>query len=438
MNISGWGKFPKHNSKLSKPYNLDELFLLVKNDQSIARGNGRAYGDSAINKKNTIISKNFNKMISFNDGCLVAESGVLLKDIIDTFLPRGWFPSVSPGTKYVTVGGMVAANVHGKNHHNEGSFYNFINWIELIDKNNDILRISKDSNKELFDWTVGGMGLTGFIYRVSFNLKKVGSSWIKQRSIITKNLEETLDVFDKVHDSTYSVAWIDCLSGGKNLGRSIVIIGEHAEKKDLTNLANKKLFNLNKKNIFSIYFNFPKFILNPVTVKLFNIIIYFKAKYSRKELIVDWDKFFYPLDKILGWNKIYGKRGFIQFQCVIPLENAKEGLTEILKKTYSKNIGSFLTVLKKFGEGQSGFSFPMPGYTLAMDFPVSRKVLLLLEELDEIVIKHKGRFYLAKDSRMTSHVLKKTDERYKQFKEFRKKNMFEKNYNSEQSLRLDI
>ena len=438
MNISGWGKFPKHNSKLSNPYSLDELFLLINNDQSIARGNGRAYGDSAINKKNTIISKNFNKMISFNNGCLVAESGVLLKDIIDTFLPRGWFPSVSPGTKYVTVGGMVAANVHGKNHHNEGSFYNFINWIELIDKNNDVLRISKDSNKELFDWTVGGMGLTGFIYRVSFNLKKVESSWIKQRSIITKNLEETLDVFDKVHESTYSVAWIDCLSVGKKLGRSIVITGEHAEKKDLTNLENKNLFNLNKKNIYIIYFNFPKFILNPITVKLFNIFIYLKAKYSRKELIVDWDKFFYPLDKILGWNKIYGKRGFIQFQCVIPLDSAKEGLTEILNKTYSNNIGSFLTVLKKFGEGENGFSFPMPGYTLAMDFPVSRKVLLLLEELDEIVIKHKGRFYLAKDSRMTSHVLKKTDERYIQFKEFRKKNAFKKKYNSEQSLRLDI
>lgn len=240
--ISGWGRFPKISVIENSPSNLNQLMESLDDASSfIARGNGRSYGDSSINKNLTINMTKFNKFLSWNDsnGELVVESGVLISDIISCFLPRGWFPLVTAGTKFITVGGAIACNVHGKNHHKDGSFEKCVNWIELIVDSKKVVRCSRDENVDLFNWTIGGMGLTGVIIRCSINLKKVETGWISERRIVNHNFEETLQSFSDHNDSTYSVAWLDCLSKGKAFGRSILMIGEHAS---LHNIEKKVCF----------------------------------------------------------------------------------------------------------------------------------------------------------------------------------------------------
>ena len=232
-NLSGWGRFPKFYTKELIPKSESQLFEILTNNKSfIPRGNGRSYGDSAVNKNITINMTKMNKFLNWNQnsGELIAESGVLIADIIQTFLPKGWFPFVTPGTKFVTLGGAIACDVHGKNHHKEGSFGNYVNWIEIVIGNNKIIKCSPSKNSKLFHWTIGGMGLTGIIIRCSIKLKKVESGWISQKNIINKNLDETIKSFYEHEDSTYSVAWIDCFASGNSFGRSILMLGEHVKK----------------------------------------------------------------------------------------------------------------------------------------------------------------------------------------------------------------
>ena len=233
--ISGWGGYPRKIAKVFYPNEINEILSEIKNQETIARGNGRAYGDCAISEKNTINMKYFNNILSFNEnnGTLVVESGVLLNDIIKKFLPKGWFPFVTPGSKFVTVGGMIAADVHGKNHHKDGSFGSFIEWIDLIDNKGEIKRCSKGENTELFEWTIGGMGLTGIIIKASIKLRTVETCWIKQKIITASNIDQTLNIFKETMDSTYSVAWLNCSIKNKNIGQSLIMLGEHASVSDL-------------------------------------------------------------------------------------------------------------------------------------------------------------------------------------------------------------
>lgn len=438
MKISGWGLFPSIDAKVFQPSSTDELIKLIKSGNLIARGNGRSYGDSSINKNNTIDMKKFNKIISFDDnsGQLVTQAGVLLSDVIDEFLQRGWFPKVTPGSKFVTIGGMVAADVHGKNHHKDGSFGNWVDWIDIINSDGEIERCSKNQNKELFNWTLGGMGLTGVILNVAFKLKRISSAWIKKTVLSSKNLQETVNIFEKKNNSTYSVAWIDCLSSGANLGRSLLILGEHAECSELPAEYKKNPFKLKRKKKIKIPFYLPNLVLNKFTIRIFNSFYYWLGKYINNKSYVDWDSYFYPLDKIIGWNKIYGKRGLIQFQCVIPTKNSFNCLTEMCKLISKSDCQPFLSVLKKFGKQDGYISFPQEGYTLALDFAVSKKNLDMMNRLDKIVLKYNGRFYLAKDSRMTAETLKSSDDRIQNFINFRKlrNNFFI--FKSEQSKRL--
>ena len=422
------------------PSDLTTLSLKIQAGQAIARGNGRAYGDSAISSNNTIHMQHFNRMLSFNSetGQLTAEAGVLLEDVIKVFLPKGWFPYVTPGTKFVTLGGMAAADVHGKNHHKDGSFSNFVDWIELIDKNGKVIHCSLKENSELFQWTLGGMGLTGIIIRMAIRLRQVETVWINQKTISTKNLDETFDLFEQHDDPTYSVAWIDCQSKGKKLGRSLLMLGEHAKLSDLSALLKKNPLQIDKKRNKTVPFNMPSWLLNHFSINAFNSLYYWNGKRKTSEELVDWDSYFYPLDTILGWNKIYGRKGFIQFQCVIPPEKSRSGLHKLLTAIAESGQGSFLAVLKKLGQQDSLFSFPCSGYTLALDFPVNAKTLQLLEILDKITITHDGRFYLAKDSRISEQTLKNSDKRATNFEKMRTENSLVTAFQSKQSERLNI
>lgn len=438
MRLSGWGRYPKINAIVNFPSTILDLKKMIKK-KSIARGNGRSYGDSSISKNSTICMKNFNKILKFDKktGLLVVESGVLLSDIIDHFLPMGWFPRVTPGSKYVTIGGMVACDVHGKNHHKDGSFGKYIKWLEIITTNGKIKKCSRKNNTKLFNWTIGGMGLTGVILSVAFYLRPIKTSWIKQKTIPTNNLDHTIEIFEKNLNSTYTVAWIDSLSQGSELGRSLIMLGEHARILDLDSKKRKNPLLMKKKKNFSIPFDFPSFVLNSFTIKIFNFFYYFFNSKILKSKLVYYDTFFYPLDYIINWNKIYGHKGFAQFQCVIPLKNASSGIRELLELISKLKSASFLAVLKRFGEQNSFLSFPMKGYTLALDFPITKKNLELMKQLDKITIKHKGRFYLAKDSRLNKNDLKKSDIRFIKFCKFRTANM-KKQFSSSQSKRLEL
>ena len=441
MKISGWGKYPLKDTEVLNPKNLEELKKIIKLGKIVARGNGRSYGDSSVGLLRTINMKNFNNIISFDqkNGVLTAEAGVLLKDIINKILPNGWFPFVTPGTKFVTLGGLIAADVHGKNHHKDGNFSNYVEWFDLINSKGEILRCSKDENTEIFEWTLGGMGLTGIIIKAAIRLRPIKTAWIKQKIITTKNLDETIDLFEKNESSTYSVAWIDCLEKKKNfIGRSVLILGEHAKIDDLDTKKKAKPFDTPNKINLTVPLNFPSWFLNAWFVKIFNSLYYWKNKQDNKIKLIDWNSYFYPLDKLLEWNKIYGKKGFAQFQCVIPINNSRKGINELLKAVRESEVGSFLSVLKKLGPEKGKFSFPLNGFTLALDFPINEKTLILMEKLDKITSKYNGRIYLAKDSRMSRETLEKTEKRLKDFYNFRKNNQNVKTFASSQSIRLGL
>ncbi|MCH9747167.1 MAG: FAD-binding oxidoreductase [Alphaproteobacteria bacterium] len=440
MNLSGWGRYPRIDAKLSAPRDLATLRANVHKGNAIARGNGRAYGDSAVSTQNTIHMKHFNRMLGFDTqlGQLVAESGVLLADIIDAFLPRGWFPYVTPGTKFVTLGGLIAADVHGKNHHKDGSFAKCVDWIELLTCEGDFKRCSATENTELFEWTVGGMGLTGVIIRAAIRLRPVSSTWIEQRTMVAENISHAIEIFEKFQDTTYSVAWIDCLQHGNAMGRSLVMLGEHAKAENLPSEYHSELLKIRPKRKLRIPLQFPNWVLNNFSVRVFNALYYSVGKRQSAQKLIDWDSYFYPLDTILDWNKIYGRRGFAQYQCVIPIQMADEGLRALLSTISGAGIGSFLAVLKRFGTQESKFSFPMEGYTLALDLPVNTKTLALMEQLDTITLQYGGRFYLAKDSRMSRFTFQSSEPRATAYSQYRSEQGLNELYCSTQSERLGI
>lgn len=440
MKISGWGQYPKYRAKCKAPRNISEIQNLMKLGPLIARGNGRAYGDSAINSQTTLQTKHLNRFISFNEktGQLVVEAGVLAADIIDSFLDRGWFLPVTPGTKFVSVGGMVAADVHGKNHHAVGSFSSFVDWVLVLTEDGQTVKCSKKENRELFLWTLGGMGLTGIILQVAFRLSKIESAWIRQTTRPAKNLAEAIEIFEDNQDVTYSVAWIDCLAKGDDLGRSLVMLGEHARLTDLDHAKKNAPFETKKKAAKTVPFTPPIPATNKWSVTAFNALYFRNGVRNQGTTLVDWDSFFYPLDSILKWNRIYGRKGFVQFQCVLPLENSRDGLHALVEEISNSGVGSFLAVLKRMGKQTSKISFPMEGYTLALDFPVSSKVLKLLDVLDQITLEHSGRFYLAKDARMSAATYADSDARVEKFKKLRKDMVMDKTFVSEQSNRLKL
>lgn len=407
--LANWGNYPVISCEERSFSREDELQeLLAGPHPSIARGNGRCYGDASLGAR-SISTLRFDKVLAFDDaqGIFECQSGVTLDQILDIIVPRGWFLPVTPGTKFITVGGAVASDVHGKNHHVEGSFSNHVTDMDVLTGTRGLITCSATQEPDLFWATCGGMGLTGIITRIKFRLKKISTAYIKQRQIKAANLTEIIRLFDTCKHYTYSMAWIDCLQKGASFGRSILIVGEHAQPSALNERQRKAPLQLPQKGKLTLPFNLPSFALNTFTVKAFNWLYY--AKNFKKEInnIVPYEPFFYPLDAILHWNRGYGRSGFVQYQFVLPLHQ-QEGLTAILERISSKGWGSFLAVLKVFGHQDSLISFPMEGYTLALDFPVRNGLFSFLDELDELVLQYGGRLYLSKDARMKQEVFWKS------------------------------
>lgn len=400
--VTNWGNFPVVKKKMVAEEDYQKIKdFLKKHNEVIARGNGRCYGDASLAE--TIFStQKLNKFISFDrvNGILECESGVLLSQILEVIVPQGFFLVVTPGTKFITLGGAIASNIHGKNHHAEGNFSESVLSFKIMIENGDILTCSRTENSDKFWATFGGMGLTGIILSAKIQLKNIESAYIRQESIKADHLDEIFQLFETSEDWTYTVAWIDCLQKGKNIGRSILLRGEFAQKEELPEKYKSFPLRLRSKLSPNIPFYFPNFVLNRFTVKCFNFLYFHKQKSKIKQQIIDYETFFYPLDAINNWNKIYGKGGFIQYQMVIPKAKGKEGMRKILETIGRSGQGSFLAVLKLFGKGnpEAYNSFPLEGYTLALDFKVNHQLVQLVSNLDKIVEEYGGRIYRTKDS----------------------------------------
>jgi decaprenylphospho-beta-D-ribofuranose 2-oxidase len=400
--VTNWGNFPIVEKEMKSEDSFRKIKEFVQNhNEVIARGNGRCYGDSSLGE-HIFSTKKLNKFISFDrlNGIIECESGVLLSDVLEIAVPQGYFLYVTPGTKFVSVGGAIASDVHGKNHHTEGCFSEYVIEFKLMIENGDIINCSREENSDKFWATIGGMGLTGIILTAKFKLKNIESAYIRQESIKAENLDEIFNLFEESESWTYTVAWIDCLQKGKNIGRSILMRGEHAFQHELPQKFKEKPLRLKKKFEPTVPFYFPGFVLNALTVKIFNYFYY--KKQSKKEVknFIDYETFFYPLDFVHDWNKIYGKSGFIQYQMMIPKESGKEGMKKILETIANSGNGSFLAVLKLYGkENPEAYnSFPFEGYSLALDFKVNSKLKKLIDQLDDIVEQYNGKIYLTKDS----------------------------------------
>ena len=432
MSLNSWGMYPQVENSVLKFSTKESLASIIKeNSNLIAYGNGRSYGDSALSK-NIINVKPYNYFMAFDEtkGLLHVQAGVLLSEILESFVPRGWFLKVTPGTKLITIGGAIASDVHGKNHHVEGCFSQCVKSFKIMLADSSVVECSKDENSELFLATCGGMGLTGVILEAKIYLKKINSKYIEQTTIKTKNLKETFDAFEEYSGTPYSVAWIDCLAKDDEIGRCLLMVGDFKDDGDLS---------YKRKGKISIPFNFPSFALNNYTVRAFNWLYYGKVRQRVSTQKVDIDTFFYPLDAIGNWNKIYGKGGFTQYQCILPKKMSYEGLKEILRTISDSGKGSFLAVLKLYGkENDNYLSFPIEGYSLALDFKIEDGLFELLEELDKIVLKYKGRIYLTKDVSVSRETFEQGYPHIEKFRAFRKENKMDEKFQSLQSKRVGV
>lgn len=440
VKIAGWGNYPVTESFVFEPRNPAELSEMRKKGQLIARGMGRSYGDQAVNEnRNVAICTHLNYFLSWEPvtGILECQAGVSLEEIIKTFLPRGWLPMICPGTKFVTVGGAIANDIHGKAHHIDGSFVNCVLSFKILLADGTLETASRTVNEDLFWANFGGLGLLGVIISATIRLRKVETAFFRQKSIAIRNLDhllESLDRYDQHYN--YSVAWVDALAKGKKLGSGVLTLGNTASFAELPEKIKKDHLKLHRNAKISVPFFLPSFFLNSFSVRILNRLIAF-VQNSPKEFS-HYEKFFFPLDAINNWNRGYGKRGFIQYQFVIPEHNGKQNLQEILEMISGSGCTPFLNVFKKMGEGQGILSFPFRGYTLAIDFPVSKALLDFTPKLDQKVFEAGGRLYLGKDSLLEEAIFKKMYPRFVEWLKIKTKYDPEGTFSSNISRRLGL
>jgi FAD/FMN-containing dehydrogenase len=444
--LTGWGGTAPHRSRVYRPAKRRELRDCLTQDLPggvIARGMGRSYGDSAtLDNGAVVLNERLNRMLAFDaaSGTLTCEAGVSFADVLETFVPRGYFLPVTPGTKFVTVGGAIAADIHGKNHHRHGSFGNFVESLELWTGRNEMLHCSRTENSDVFWATIGGMGLTGYIVSASFRLIPIETSMMRVDYRRVGNLSALLQVMGELEDQyTYSVSWIDCLARGPQLGRAVFIGAEHARRDELPDDRAATPLALSRTRRRSMPLNLPSVVLNPYSVAAFNG-LYYRAHPTRSNVLSSFEPFFYPLDKIDRWNRIYGKRGFVQYQALLPPETSAEGVPKLLEEIVGSRLASFLAVLKRTGEADQGLlSFCRPGITLALDLPNAGPPLRdLATRLDRLVLDHGGRLYLAKDALSTPDAIAKMYPRLEEFRQVKSRVDPECKFISSQARRLGL
>ena len=416
-----WGRYPSVKPKqviqITKREDIPPLDRL--STPMLAYGMGRSYGDCCLNEGGTLIdTTGMSGLIAFDkkQGIIRCEAGLGLAEILERIVPRGWFLPAVPGTKFVTVGGAIANDIHGKNHHRAGSFGCHVPQFQLLRSDGTMPLCSLESNYDLYRATIGGLGLTGLILWADIQLKPIKSPFIKTESIRFKNFDEFFELSEISNKKyEYTVSWIDCMTKGTKLGRGIFICGNHADTDQCQPSA------ATSQQQISLSFTAPNMFLNKMTVKLFNLFYYYKGLRKHNSSIVHYNSFFFPLDSIQNWNRIYGKRGFFQYQCVVPYGDGHRAIRELLKMIARSENASFLSVLKTFGDIESPgmLSFPRSGVTLAMDIANrGNKTLQLFSDLDEIVLNAGGALYPCKDARMPKKMFEASFSRLKEYREY--------------------
>lgn len=400
--FESWGRYPKLQADLIPlAWTTDFPLAHPPATKMLPVGGGRSYGDVCLLENGTLLkTRGMDKFLHFDPktGVMRCEAGVTLAEILDFAVPRGFFLPVSPGTKYVTVGGAIANDIHGKNHHVAGTFGAHVLRFELVRSDGARFVCSPTENANWFSATIGGMGLTGLITWAEIRLRPIASRRIRYKGTKFIGIDEFVALSRESAQSEYTVAWIDCVSTGKNFARGIFMQGDH--------YGTPEPLHPSKEPWLTLPLDLPEFALNRFSIGLFNTLYYNKQIGKVKNGLVDYEPFFYPLDSLLQWNRMYGKKGFLQFQCVLPWEACQQfGIVSILKAITASGLGSFLAIIKVFGDIPSPgmMSFPAPGITLALDFPIHADVSFdLLDRLARITMDHGGRMYAAKDARMTA------------------------------------
>ncbi|MFT5123244.1 MAG: FAD/FMN-containing dehydrogenase [Candidatus Omnitrophota bacterium] len=402
MSTESWGRLPKVNQQARAVNWHTDPLPNVPEGTLLPYGLGRSYGDSCLNDGgNVLVTRHMDHLLAFDTetGVFRCEAGLSLANILRIIVPHGWFIPVSPGTKFVTVGGAIANDIHGKNHHRAGTFGNHVNAFELMRSDGSRMHCSPNENADYFAATIGGLGLTGLITWAEFRLKKIHNPFVDVETIKLKNLDDFFAVdADSTDQFEYTVSWVDCLAKGASLGRGHYMRGNTAGP-ECTRIPPKE------KGQKPFPIDAPGFLLNTATVKIFNALYYGRQFRTRVRNVQHYEPFFYPLDAIHQWNRMYGKRGFYQYQCVVPYADSRDHIREIFTTIAHSGEGSFLAVLKVFGDIQSPglLSFPRPGVTLALDFAnKSDSTLDLMNRLDTLVLAGNGAVYPAKDARMSA------------------------------------
>ncbi len=402
VELGGWGRTAVAEMLAARPERLGEVqraLAQVGEEGLVVRGGGRSYGDAALNGGGRVLlTERLDRILAFDEktGELVVEPGVTFGELTRLFLPRGYIVPVTPGTGFATIGGAVAMDVHGKNHDWAGSFGDHVLWLDLLLPSGQVVRVSPGERPELFLATIGGLGLTGVITAISMRLMHTPAQGVTVRETRVADLDAMLaELHQHRSTSTFSVAWIDAQAPARSLGRGIVEIADPAPEDSRFETAPRRR---------TMPKHVPSAFLNSVSVRLFNRWYSRRIAPEGRQRSLSFERFLYPLDSVLEWNRLYGRRGFFQFQCVLPDKDGPAGLKQLLETVAKSRRASFLSVLKTLGrEGRGHLSFAQRGYTLALDFPRRSGTDVLLALLERVVLDHGGRVYLAKDAALSRH-----------------------------------
>ena len=390
--LAGWANYPRCKAEILAPADrVGVRAVIFENEQVIARGNGKSYGDASLAPK-VLSTLRLNQLLSFDteNGVIECEAGALLGDLLKVLVPAGWFFQVTPGIKEITVGGAIASDVHGKNHPNAGCFSKHLISFELMTASGEIKCCSRNENTTLFWQSCGGMGWTGVVLSARFQLLKITSTTMLQKTVMAKDLAGLLSAFEANRAWPYAAGWVDCTS---KHWRGTVFFAEHQQARTPTN---PLVFSEAPKR--NVPFYAPSWLLNPLSIRAHNH--FFFNKKRKEEEVVTLDKYFYPLDALQNWNRFYGKRGLVQYQFCLPEINSFAGMRQVLETIRKSQEVPFLTVLKRHGERppEAIHSFPIQGYSLALDFPRTRGIFELIKKLDALVWQLDGKIYLTKDA----------------------------------------
>ena len=399
--LSGWGANVRAGCVLREPENEAAVRACLDDAGTTLRGLGRSYGDAALNSGGTVLGMTrFDRYLAFDEqtGVLQCEAGVSLAHILRDFAPRGWFPRITPGTKFVTIGGCIANDVHGKAHHAQGSFSNCVDAFTVLLASGEVVAASRTENADLFWATFGGMGLLGVVLSATIRLSKIETTYFRQRAICVNDLESMLAALEEQdHAFPYSVATLDVFARGARLGKGVLALGEHATRAELPPELAAEPLRVSGPPRWNVPLELPTFALNRLSIRAINALV--QRIQARGAPFAHYEPFVYPLDKLLNWNRGYGKNGFTQYQFVIPFADGLARLRTLLSAILSSGELPFLNVLKCLGKASAGvLSFPQEGYTFAIDFPIRSGTAALLKRLDRLVLDAGGRVYLGKDS----------------------------------------